>query len=188
MGTVIKRLALLGIVATLAVPGLARADAVVYTPGESFRVGPAGGSSEATMSNADTATGELYAVQYQVAGVSGSLGCVGEGPYVFFDVTHNAADPIESVTVNYDPALVSPYTFVKLQLLRGDTAEAPEADYPYVDSIDVRGPVLGAGSIELPLPTAVTGVVTARFGLEVTSNCPGIDGGQVTFTSVSFGE
>jgi len=188
MGTVIKRIALIGIIATLAAPGLASAEPAWYHPGAPYRVGPAGGDSEATMVEADPATGELRAVQYQVAGVSGSLGCVGEGPYVMFDVTHDAGETaIDQVTVTYDPAIVSPYTFMKLSVLHGDTSVDPEAPYEFVDTIDVRGPILGAGELTLELPEAVSGVLTARFGLEVTSNCPGLDGGQVTFTGVGFG-
>jgi hypothetical protein len=105
-----------------------------------------------------------------------------------FDVTHDTGEAaIDQVTVTYDPALVSPYTFMKLSLLVGNSADDPEATYDFVDTIDVRGPILGAGELTLELPEAVSGVVTARFGLEVTSNCPGFDGGQVTFTGVGFG-
>lgn len=189
MGTMIRRIAILAALAALVAPGAARADTAWYAPGPDYREGPAGGSEDATMVERNTETGEIRVLQFQFTAVSGNLGCTGQGPYAFFDVVHEAVEPMTAVTAEYAPALVSPYSFMKLSLLEGDATADPEADHPYIATINARGIndfLPGDGTLTLELDEPVTGVVTARFGIEVTSNCPAADGGIATFTQVGF--
>ena len=190
MGTVIRRIAVTVALTALLVPGAARADTTWYEAGDDYNLGPAGGSSNATQVERDPATGEIRVLQYQFTAVSGSLGCTGQGPFGYFDVVHDAGEtPVSAVTVEYTGALVSPYTFMKLSLIEGDAPANPGVDLPFVATKNARGVndiLPGDGSLTLELEEPVTGIVTARFGFEVTSNCPALDGGQATFARVGF--
>lgn len=180
MGSMIKRIVLLATLLALAAPGLARADTVWYHPTADtpYQLGPDGGGSSSTTRQRDAATGEATALQHNAAGLSGSLGCVAQGPYTMFEVTHVTEGTVTELTVTFEDALVSPYAFLKASVLE---------DGAYLGTTNLRGAVLGAGEIVVG-DFEATGTVTARFGIEVSSNCPSFDGGTARFTGVGFAE
>ncbi|HEX9712565.1 MAG TPA: hypothetical protein VGB52_08465 [Actinomycetota bacterium] len=186
----IRRLFVTVGLAALLVPGAAQADATWYAAGEAYHLGPAGGSENASQVERDPATGEIRVLQFQFTAVSGNLGCNGQGPFAYFDVVHDATEtPVSSVTVEFASAVVSPYTFMKLSLIEGDAPANPGVDLPFVATKNARGinDILpGDGTLTLELDDPASGVLTARFGFEVTSNCPAVDGGQATFARVGF--
>lgn len=190
MGTVIRRIAVTVALAALLVPGSAYADTTWYAAGDAYQLGPAGGSSNSTHVERDASTGAITVAQFQFTAISGSLGCTGQGPFAYFDVVHDAGDaPVSSVTLDYSGALVSPYAFIKLSLIEGDAPANPGVDLPYFGTKNARGfnDILpGDGSVTLTLDQPASGVMTARFGFEVSSNCPAVDGGHATFARVGF--
>lgn len=185
MGTIVRKIALLATVAALLIPGGAQAESTSYGPGD-YSAGPSGGSSNATTVSADTATGELLALQYQFTAVSGSLGCTGQGPFVHFDVPHTG--DIDDVSVRFSGAVVSPYAFLKVSVLKDGVSEDT-----FVATKNVRGAILldgtilgpGSDTVTLALDETATGDSIIRVGLEVSSNCPSLDGGRIVIEDVT---
>lgn len=184
MGTVatgrkiMKRFVLLLAVLALAAPALSRADGGTYTA--PYAMGPQGGD-QFNRIEADPATGEMSILRYSVnAPFSGGLGCGGQGGFVFFAVSHDATDPVTSVTVSYTDALVGPYAFVNVGVRQGDG---------FLDGEVQRGIITEAGSVTVDLPQPAIGALTVWFGLQVSSACPPappVEGAMLTFTSVVF--
>ena len=180
MGSVIKRITPFIAALALIVPTGAQATTTWYGP-EAYAAGPIGGQQNATMTSADTSTGEVSAFQAQFAGISGNLGCNAQGPFAFFDIPHTGS--VDEVIVEFSEAIVTPYAFMKVSLLEGQGDDAT-----YVDTRNLRGAVLGDGSFAVSLSETVTGDVTARVGIEVSSNCPAVDGGRAIISRVGFVE
>jgi hypothetical protein len=184
MGTVTKRILAAAAVLVLAVPGTGGADTTWYGPGNGFAVGPAGGEEGDSQTTQDVETGLIEAYQFQFLGTlenleGGGLGCAAKGPFAFFDVTHTSAEPVTSVTVTFEEAVVSPYSFMKVSLLQAET-------FLQTKTVSVGEGTLGDGSFTLELDAPVTGTMIARFGIEVASMCPSVDGGRAIFTGVGF--
>lgn len=182
-----KRILLILALAALLVPSIGHAASY----GPPYEMGPTcpGPDPDCTADdfnyiNADPQTGEMTVLRVNPAGVSGGLGCSGSAGWANFAKTISTSTSFESVTVSYTNALVDPYSFIKVAVRQNDE---------FVDTVDLRGSVLGDGSITVDLkPTAsgpvrepVTGTITVWFGIHVASACPNIDGGHATFTSVS---
>ncbi|HEX9775186.1 MAG TPA: hypothetical protein VGB83_06370 [Actinomycetota bacterium] len=186
-----KRLVLLVGALVLAVPSAGHAAPTTYTP--AYGLGPQGGDGNNTFV-VDETTGEMAVIRHQLTGVNGTLGCGGQGGYAYFEVAHEAASALESVTVTYTDAVVDPYTFIRLGLRQ---------DGDFLGSTDIRGPIVSAGqglsdldlgdgtitvTLDDPDLPPVTGEVVAWFGIQVSSACPNIDGGSALFDSITFNE
>lgn len=177
MGAVIRRLAVLAALLALAAPSTAHATDTSY--GAPFAAGPKGGDPF-NIVHADAASGEMFVVRANPVPTNGGLGCGGSGGFANFAVSHSALTPLQSVTVEYEDAVIDPYTWINVGVRQG-------ADY--LDSVVVQGIVAGSGDVIVDVSDlAATGEVTVWFGLQVASACPNVDGGAIRFISVTFTE
>jgi hypothetical protein len=102
------------------------------------------------------------------------------GGYVSLRLPVKVRSPIASIEVDYDNALVDPYSFVTV------TIKDPKINR-YIGSKDVHGPLDGGGAIKVPidLGTARVGsTVVVEFGLEVPSACPNVEVAEAQFSQV----
>lgn len=176
MGPVVRRLFVLLALAALAVPSAANASTTTYHA--PYQQGPAGGDTYNTIM-ADPATGDMTVIRLNPAGISGGLGCAGSGGFTNFEVTHTATTAVTSVVVSYTQAIVDPYSWIDVAVRQDDQFLGARVE---------RGILAGDGSVTLTLPSPATGTITVRFGLQVSSACPNIDGAHATFTSVAINE
>jgi hypothetical protein len=82
--------------------------------------------------------------------------------------------------VAYTNAAVDPYTFISV------TAKVGKR---YIGSKKVRGPLVGDGTVAVPLAWPKGDrkrTVKVLFGLELTSACPAFDGAHVQFMQVTL--
>lgn len=177
MGTVAGRVRL----ATAALAALAllvpAAGHAATTYGPPYALGPQGGDPPPTNHYfVDPATGEMTILRTQVAGVSGNLGCGGRGPFAYFKVAHEAAG-VTQVAAAFTDALIDPYTFVSVAVRQGSS---------FLNSNAARGPIVGAGTLTVELPSPSTAPIEVWFGIEVSSACPNVDGGTATFSSLTI--
>lgn len=144
-----------------------------------YEQGPVGGDSWNHFDTSDPATGDVAVVRINPAGISGGLGCGGQGGYNFLKVTKTFEEPVSTVSVAYTNAVIDPYTFIKLSVLK---------DGQYISSANPpqRGIIAGEGTISTQLDVPTSGQLTVLFGIEVVSACPNVDGGRATFTSVTL--
>jgi hypothetical protein len=156
--------------AAVAIPGISSAG-VIVTVAPPWAEGPQGGDQYNHFTR-NTASGELQVLRVNPAGISGGLGCGGTGGFSYFKHAVTSGDPVTSVEVFYKDAIVDPYTWMKAVIVK---------DGAYVGRADTRGPVLGNGSIDVRLSSAVAPPFEVRFGIEVASACPNIDGGRAIF-------
>lgn len=168
-----KRFVVMAALAALVVPTGAHASVSYSAP---FLAGPQGGDQYNTVM-ADPATGDMTVLRVNPAGLSGGLGCGGQGGYANFIVNHDAAEPVTKVSVAYSDALVDPYSWIVVNVRQGDL---------YLYSEVRQGIQLQEGTLTVTLPEAATGSLTVWFGLQVASACPNVDGATATFDSVTF--
>lgn len=173
MGSVIKRIVLAVAFAALLVPGLGHAGGTTEYRAP-YTAGPGGGDGSNTKS-ANGATGEVYVVRHQAAGVNGGLGCGGSGGWITLERAHVTEGTVTSVKVAYADALVTPFAFLKVSVMQ---------DGRYLVTTNVRGPFTGAGEIVVPAVGAHPGNVTVRFGAEVSSACPGVEVARAIYQKV----
>ena len=145
-----------------------------FTP--PFKLGPKGGDRFNYVSaNPD---GQVTAVRmYPLP--PGGVRCSGSAGWANLRVEHVTREA-RSLRVAYTNATVDPYTFISV------TAKAGRN---YIGSKKVRGPLTGAGTVNVPLRWPAGNErrnVKVLFGLELTSACPAFDGGRVQFTSVTL--
>jgi hypothetical protein len=85
---------------------------------------------------------------------------------------------IASVEVDYDNAVVDPYSFLTVTVKKGDR---------FLGSKDIRGPVTGSGKVVVPLQFGKAkkgATIVIDFGLEVPSGCPNVQAAMAEFTTV----
>lgn len=175
-GKSMKRLGVLIVMLSLAMSMVAHAD-TTYSP--AYTNGPQGGDQYNQIQR-DGAAGSITVMRVNPAGISGGLGCGGTGGFSDFDVQHTASSPITQVRADFKNAALDPYTWITLSLI------GPGG---YVGTAKVRGVVAGTGTAVLniaPADRIPAGPVTVRFGIEVASACPNVDGGTATFTAVTI--
>ena len=153
----------------------ATGGAKTYKP--PFKVGPSGGDRFNYVS-ADP-DGSVTALRMYPLPPEG-VRCSGSAGWATLRQDHTTRTRLRSLRVAYTNAAVDPYTFITVTAKIGDR---------YVGSKKVRGPLLGDGTVAVPLrwPAGVaTRTVKVWFGLELTSACPAVDGAQVRFTKVTL--
>jgi hypothetical protein len=142
-----------------------------------FKLGPSGGDDF----NYVTAEpdGSVTAVRMYPLPPEG-VRCSGSAGWATLRVDHTSRTPQRSLKVAYTNAAVDPYTFITVTAKVGNR---------YIGSKKVRGPLLGDGTVAVPLRWPAGEVArTAKvlFGLELTSACPALDGAHVQFTTVTL--
>lgn len=174
MGAVTRTLRVLFVailaIAVMPVPG----HALAQTYGRPFAAGPQGGD-QFNLIQADAATGDMTVLRVNPAGISGGLGCGGSGGFANFEVTVPSPSVIAEIAVLYDSALVDPYTWINVGVRRGSN---------FVASRVQRGILVGGGTVVVRPEVPVQAPVTVRFGIQVASACPNVNGGHAVFTQV----
>jgi hypothetical protein len=102
------------------------------------------------------------------------------GGYVSLRLPVKVKAPISSVEVDYDNALVDPYSFMTV------TIKDVKANR-YLGSKDVHGPIGGGGQVKVPLDLGkarLGSTLIVEFGLEVPSACPNVEIAEAQFTQV----
>lgn len=160
----------------LAAATIAQAGGRSHTYKPPFKKGAQGGD-QYNYTSADPSSGQETIVraypQYNPFTCGGS-----RGGYVSLRMPLKVAAPIASVEVDYDNALVDPYSFLTVTVKRGNV---------YIGSKDVRGPLSGSGKIVVPidLGSAPRGsTIVVDFGLEVPSACPNVEVAEAQFQQV----
>jgi hypothetical protein len=164
-----KLLAVAALSAVALVSFGARADAA-YGP-SAYVPGPAGGD-QFNFRNVDAASGRITVVRAYPQ--PGSFNCAGAGGYATFDVVHPGS--ASSATLSFSETASTPFAWITLSIVR------PSGVYAGTEKL--RFP-LESGTLTLALPQAAAGPVTIRFGVEVASACPNVDGATAMFPSVS---
>ena len=181
--TVLRRSAVVVGALTLALGGAGLRGAVAAGggggQGPPYQAGPQGGD-QFNVVQADPSQGRITIARAYPE--PGAFNCAGNGGYAYFLVRPTLQAATSSVSVGWDDQTAfDSYTWVDV-FIRDASGTA-------LGSGQVRGPVVGAGSITVPLSAtqAVGSVISVEFGLLVASACPNVDGGSVHFTSVSVG-
>jgi hypothetical protein len=170
-----RRAAALVLAAVLVVEaGSALAAPPEYGP--PYREGPSGGD-QWNYIDADAQAGRVTILR--LSPFPGFIGCDAAGGYANFEVRHRAAGPVGSVVVAYGDSMWDAYSFVTVlvKTTRGQ----------WLGARKVRGPVVGAGEIDVPLVGGRVRRGTSirvLFGLELAAACPSGGGGSIAFTSV----
>jgi hypothetical protein len=169
-----KRLLVLALLIMVAVAPAADAKQRTYGK-SSYRDGPSGGDGENYIRR-DRSLAWITVVRANP--VAGAFNCSGTGGFATFDLTHVARSPVKSVVLSYSDSVLDSFTWMKLSVLvRG----------MYVGTVSARGPVAGNGTLVFRMLKALPAgrAYTIRFGLEVASACPNVDGGSAMFPAVS---
>ena len=171
-GATLRRgVALAAVVLLLAAAGGAK----TYKP--PFKMGPSGGD-EFNYVSADPG-GSVTAMRMYPLPPEG-VRCSGSAGWATLRVDHTTRTPQRSLRVAYTNAAVDPYTFITVTAKIGNR---------FIGSKKVRGPLLGDGTVAVPLrwpAGTATRTVKVLFGLELTSACPAVDGARVQFTTVTL--
>ena len=170
MKRLIGPIAILVLLAPLGAPA-----ATTASYGPPYAAGPQGGDSFNRVVM-DQNTGDMAVVR--VNPVPGAFNCTGGGGFANFAVSHTGTG-ISSVKVSFTNAVVDPYTWFNVGVRQGDD---------FLDSKDLRGPLVGEGSVTVPISPPADGSITVWFGIQVASACPNVDGGRATFTSVEVAQ
>lgn len=187
MGTVtvrgakmMRRLVLAVAALAIAAPSIGHAATREYTP--AWQLGSTNAPGDVfNRYVVDAETGQMTLAR--AGATPATIGCGGSGPFANFIVEYPDANVVKSVTIHYENTLLEPYAFMHAGIYR---------DGHYVDSVELRGPILGSGDVVLDLSPStnidadVTGPFTVEFGLNIGSACPNVDGGTATFTKVTI--
>jgi hypothetical protein len=167
-----KRASLIAIAAILLIAG---GGGKTFSP--PFKVGSSGGDRYNYVSaSKDGAVTVMRMYPLPPGGVE----CTGSAGWATLRAVHRTAQKQRSVRVAYSGAALDPYTFMTV------TAKAA---HHYIGAKKIRGPLTGDGTVNVPLhwPRGDRArTVTIEFGLEMTSGCPGIDGGHAQFDKVTL--
>jgi len=181
-------------VATLSVVAVSVAPAgaaASYGPG-TYKMGPKNADPSA-YSEADPATGKVTIFQHNTR-QSAAVNCVGDGPRATLLATHQVADQVSSVQVDYVDAMLSDHEIIMDVYVSGDRSG------PLGHKSDFGPKMRESGSITVPLKVLPQPgeVMTVQFGLQTGAGCLphpliGLDGsriangGEATFTGVKVG-
>jgi hypothetical protein len=177
MVTVSRRAALaLLVVLACALPATAQdPEPTTYVP--PFAEGPTAGD-DFNLSYADGTEGRL--LLGRAYPVFNPISCAPGGGAATFEITHPVSGAFDRITAAFTEAAVDSYVFV--------TLSARTADGQWLASTRQRGPLVMSGELTAPLLRELpedTEAIVIRFGLEVASACPHVNGGTVRFTSVT---
>lgn len=140
-----------------------------------FGLGPQGGDTANTIQR-DAQTGEIRTIRHQAFGISGGLGCGGQGAYSNFAVTHQADQPVTKATVQWSDGLFTSFSYVNVGIRKGAN---------YVNSEVLRQPLPETTKLTVTFPPQ-TGTLTAWFGLQLSSSCPSVEVARAIFRSITF--
>lgn len=129
----------------------------------------------------DPATGKMTLLRAN--GTPGAIGCGTRGIFGYFRVEHPVNDVVTRVSVVYEKAAITPFTWLKVNVY--GTVDGVSR---YLGSEDLRGQLVGdSGTLVANLDDApdLGTTLTVDFGMEAASACPNTDGGTATFPAVS---
>ena len=179
----VSRIIGLAALAALAIPsGSHAADATTYS--RPWPKSHTSGDSGNRMS-VDNTTGKAQIIRGQVGTPGGALGCAAQGGMIEFEQTVTHDGPISKLSASYTDAIVGPFGFVKISVRKDGVPEQMTV---------VRGPLQGAGTIEVALadkqgnPITLEGPLDIWFGVEVSGAClpsPPVEIADATFTSLA---
>ncbi len=149
-----------------------------------YEAGPsadAGSGATRDYTDVNTATGEVTVLRANAT--PGAIGCAARGNYAYLRVEHPVGDRVKQVTVVYEKASITPFTWLKVNV-RGQVGGVDQ----YVGSQDVRGQKLNESGnliVEIKRAPDLGSTMTIDFGIETASACPNADGGTATFPAVA---
>lgn len=164
--------------------------ATTYTP--AFTAGPRGGDTH-TFVDVDSASGTITIFQHNTRQAA-AVHCIGDGPRGTFRLAHGVSEPVSTVAVSYTDANMSEHPIIDVLVTGSESG--------WLGHGVSHGPKQEeSGTVNIPLQgTPVAGeALTITFGLQVHAGCLPhptllglfgsrlVEGGRVTFTSVSVG-